>query len=40
VDPRDNKGRANLISEQTLISRLIRSYVKEQYFWQWIHLSA
>jgi hypothetical protein len=28
------------MGEQQIVTKLVRSYLKEQYFWQWLHLSA
>lgn len=40
VDPKQYRARTALVEEQSLLKRIISSYAREQYFWEWIHLSA
>lgn len=36
----ESKARKIVGEEQELALRLVRSYVREQYFWQWLHASV
>lgn len=36
----DFKARRVALAEQQIVTKLAKSYLKEQYFWEWLHLSA
>ena len=36
----ESKARRTILEEQHMVLRLVRSYLKEQYFWQWLHVSV
>ncbi len=39
VEERTHKARKSLMEEQSLVTKLVRSYTSELYCWEWIHLS-